>query len=165
MHLREISRARLILVEVAVLSKTAVIRIFGEGHIRQLFQKSNAHDTSAFNASLVRHKRCVRNTHRPRVENSSARRLCATHGGSQTWGRALTFDQAFVQYVHAVFPNKRVVARPSVHSCLRTHLFACFDRPRGAGCTTVAFSGVRSARSSSKRSYAEKRGVDNLLHV
>ena len=72
------------LVEIAVLSNTAVVRVLREGHVGHLFQTSNAHDTGGLNASLVRHKRGVQDMHSPRVEDRSARGLCHIDGGSLT---------------------------------------------------------------------------------
>ena len=66
----------LILVQVAVLSDAAEIRVFRKGHIGHLFHDSNAHNTGAFNTSFVRHECGVENTHRPRVKNRPRRGLC-----------------------------------------------------------------------------------------
>ena len=87
----------LTLVQVAVLSDAAKKSVFREGHVGHLFQKSNAHNSWAFNASLVRHEPGVEDTHSPRVENSSPRGPCLIDGGGQPYRRARTLDQDFVQ--------------------------------------------------------------------
>ena len=66
----------IVLVQVAVLSDAAIICVFREGHVGHLFQKSNAHNSGALNASRVRHETGVKNTHRPRVQDCSPRSLC-----------------------------------------------------------------------------------------
>ena len=75
------NRPCLVLVQVAVLSDAAEIRVFRKGHIGHLFQDSNAHNTGAFNTSFVRHECGVENTHRPRVKYRSPRGLCQIDGG------------------------------------------------------------------------------------
>ena len=69
------NRPCLILVQVAVLSDAAKIRVLQKGHIGHL-QDSNAHNAGAFNTSFVRHECGVEKTHRPRVKDRSPRRLC-----------------------------------------------------------------------------------------
>lgn len=71
-------------IDVAVLSSTAVIRVVREGNVRQLVQEPNAHDSSTFDASLVRNKIRVENTHGSRVEDRPSGGPCAIVGGSQT---------------------------------------------------------------------------------
>lgn len=66
----------LVFVNVAVLSGTTFERVFHEGDVRQIFQTSDAHNTRAFNASHVRHKRSVEHTHKSRVEDRPPRRPC-----------------------------------------------------------------------------------------
>lgn len=68
-----ICRPCLIRVDEAVLSGTAEIRVIRERDVGQFFQKSDAHNTGAFNARHVRHKTGVQNTQRPRVEDCSPR--------------------------------------------------------------------------------------------
>ena len=87
------NRSCLTLLDVAVLSGSAVIRVFRERNARQHFQETNAHNSGAFNASLVRHKIGVEDTHRSCVEDRSSRGIWQIVGDGENQMRSRAFGR------------------------------------------------------------------------
>ena len=68
--------AYLVLVYIAVLSRTTVERVFRKCNVRHLFKNPNADNAGAFPANLVRHETCVGQTQRSRVVYCPSRGTC-----------------------------------------------------------------------------------------